>query len=132
MRAQPNREEDKKLLQRLSEALNTSEERIHLDECGDWNIVGKRGHIFTDAELWHVSVEGTTKRRWDNIKKKLSFMEVSQDGDDEGIMKLERMPTQEESSLVRETVGLNKRPLLTDAQRAKLSERVLKVRKEGV
>lgn len=132
MRAQPNRENDKILLEKLSEHLSTSEDRIRLDDCGDWNIFGRRGHIFTDSKLWYVFVAETTKRKWSAIKAKLKFMEVSQDGDDEGILKLERMPLQEEAEAIREVLGLNKRPELTEEQRAKLVERSFKLRKEGV
>lgn len=132
MRAQPNRENDKILLEKLSEHLSTSEDRIRLDDCGDWNIFGRRGHIFTDSKLWYIFVAETTKRKWSAIKAKLKFMEVSQDGDDEGILKLERMPLQEEAEAIREVLGLNKRPELTEEQRAKLVERSFKLRKEGV
>lgn len=132
MRAQPNRENDNILLEKLSEHLSTSEDRIRLDDCGDWNIFGRRGHIFTDSKLWYIFVAETTKRKWSAIKAKLKFMEVSQDGDDEGIMKLERMPLQEEAEAIREVLGLNKRPELTEEQRAKLVERSFKLRKEGV
>ena len=132
MRAQPNRSEDKKLLQKLSEALNSSEERIHLDECGDWNIFGRKGKIFTDAELWYIYISAKSKRHWSSIKKKLNFMVISQDGDDEGILKLERMPSQEEAEIVREMVGLNKRPAFTDEYREQLKIRVRSSRNKGV
>lgn len=132
MRAQANREADKELLTKLSEVLQSSVERISLDDCGDWNIFGRRGHIFTDSKLWYIFVAETTKRKWSAIKAKLKFMELSQDGDDEGIMKLERMPSYEEAEAIREVIGLNKRPALTEEHRAKLVERGINLTNKGV
>lgn len=132
MRAQADRSEDKKLLQRLSEAINTSVERIHLDECGDWNIFGRKGKIFTDSKLWYVNLSCNSKRHWTATKKKLNFMEVSQDGDEERILKLERMPSQEEAEAIRNTVGLNKRPALTEEYRGELKIRIRSSINKGV
>lgn len=131
MRAQANREADKELLTKLSKYLDTSVERIKLDDCGDWNIFGRKGHIFTDSKLWYIFVAETTKRKWNIIKRKLNFMEVTQDGDDEGIMRLERMPSQEEAEALREVLGLRKRPVLTEEHRATLVERGYNLRKYG-
>lgn len=123
MRAQPDRIEDKRLLQRLSNCLETSYQRIHLDECGDWNIFGGRGKVFTDASMWYVCFECNSKRSWNNLKVKLRFMEVSQDGDEEGILKLSRMPTEKEAEKLRKALGLRKRTILTEEQRAELKIR---------
>jgi hypothetical protein len=123
MRAQSNRLDDKRLLQGLSDALATSGRRIRLDPCGDWNILGARGHIFTDAKLWYVFVAADSKRRWTSIKHKLSFMHLSQDADDEGVMKLERMPTPAESKIIRKVLGLRQKTQLTEDQQAELKSR---------
>lgn len=120
MRAQADRSEDKKLLMKLSDCLETSYQRIHLDECGDWNIYGSKGKIFTDAKLWYVYFSCGSKRGWNNLKARLKFMEVSQDGDAEGILKLERMPTEKEAEKLRKDIGLRKRTILTEEQRAEL------------
>lgn len=121
--------EDRKYLKTLCEALNVSEGRLKTDEYGDWNIVGIRGHIFTEGDLWYVFVEKTSKRKWSSIKHKLSFMEVSQDGDDEGIFKLLRMPSQEEAEVVRDVIGLRSRPALTEEYRQTLITRGLSLNK---
>jgi len=132
MRAQPNRKDDKCLLIYLSKYLNTSVERIKLDECGDWNIFGRKGHISTDAKLWYLFTIANSKRHWSAIKKKLNFMIVSQDGDEEGILKLERMPSPEEGKAIREVLGLNKRPELTEEYREQLKIRVKDTINKGV
>jgi hypothetical protein len=119
-----NRLQDKILLQGLSDALDTSHQRIRLDLCRDWNIQGTRGHIFTDAKLWYVFVAADSKRHWTAIKHKLDFMVLSQDADDEGVLKLERMPTQAEAKTIRAVIGLRPRTHLTEEQRLELKNRL--------
>ena len=121
---------DRVFLQRLSDALDTSYQRIKLDGCRDWNIRGSKGHIFTDAKLWYVFVATTSNRRWHNIKISLSFMELSQDGDDEGVLKLERMPTAPEAKIIRKILGW--RTKLTAEQRTKLLETSFRPGQKGV
>lgn len=132
MRAQPNRQEDKKYLKKLTQALDVSEGRIHLDGCGDWNIVGTRGYIHTDTDYWYLYTQCDTDKKWMNTKKALSFMEVHQDGDSEGIMKLARMPFREEARAVRKVIGLRPRTVLTEEQRAVLLRTSYKRDKQGV
>lgn len=132
MRAQADRSEDKRLLQKLSDYLQTSYQRIRLDECGDWNIIGSRGHVFTDAKLWYVFVGGESKRSWNSVKSKLKFMELSQDGDAEGILKLERMPSEKEAETLRKVLGLRKRTILSEEDRALLKIRLRSPCSKGV
>lgn len=132
MRAQADRSEDKRLLQQLSDSLETSYQRIRLDECGDWNIFGRKGKISTDTKLWYVYIPGQTKRQWNAAKHKLKFMEVSQDGDEEGILKLERMPNLEEAKIIRKVLGLRQRVVLTEEDRALLKIRFKSSSQEGV
>lgn len=132
MTAQSNRSEDKRLLLRLSEALETSDRRMGLDPCGDWNIRGSRGHISTDARLWYVYIPAGSPRRWTAIKKKLAFLDLHVDGDDEGILKLERMPVPAEARIIRKTLGLRQKPQLTEADRAELKNRLNAPSKKGV
>jgi|SRR5882672_3083988 len=132
MRAQPDRLEDKLYLQRLSTNLRVSYSRIKLDECGDWNIVGDNGHIFTECVFWYIYVSPGSKRKWNSIKDKLHFMIVSQDGDEEGILKLDRMPNVEEAKLVRKVLGMRIRTELTEEERASLKNRFNNPSPEGV
>lgn len=132
MRAQPDRLEDKRYLKNLTEALNISEDRIHLDECGDWNIFGRRGKISTETEYWYLYTRCNSPRKWNNIKKKLSFMEAHQDGDDEGVLRCRRPPTPKEAVLVREVLGVRQRVKLTEEDRALLKIRFKSSSPEGV
>ena len=44
---------------------------------------------------------GESVRRWKNVKKRLAFRWISQDGDDEGCLHLDRLPTAHEADLIR-------------------------------
>lgn len=132
MRAQPNRLEDKKYLKKLALALDISEGRIKLDECGDWNIFGTRGHISTETEYWYLYTDSGSVRKWNITKNNLSFMEPHQDGDSEGILRCSRMPFRDEAMAVRKVIGLRPRTKLTEEQRALLKIRFKSPSQQGV
>jgi hypothetical protein len=54
------------------------------------------------------------------IKRRLAFMTVTQDGDDEGCLRLFRLPTPEEAALIRDALLLRKRRTLTEESRTRL------------
>ena len=82
-------------------ALNASPRSLGRDECGDWAINGRLGHIFSDgaAFLLYVTTDKSV-RRWNNIKHRLDFCRVVQDGDDEGCLQLNRMPAPAEVGVI--------------------------------
>lgn len=123
--------EDKRYLKKLTQALDISDRRIKLDECGDFNIFGNRGKISTDGEYWYLYVQRTL-RTWKNVKNTLSFMEVHQDGDEEGVLRLARVPFRDEASLVRKTIGVRPRTVLTEEGRAALKIRLKSPSQKGV
>jgi hypothetical protein len=91
------------------------------DECGDWSIFGSKGKFYGDGThgpSWYVYIDHS----WLRAKRGLSFMEVHQDGEAEGVLKLERLPTPEEACLIRKWAGLGTRKTLTPERRAKLIE----------
>ena len=47
-----------------------------------------------------VVMTGESVRRW-NVKKRLAFRRISQDGDDEECLHLDRLPTAHEADLIR-------------------------------
>lgn len=100
-------------IKELQESLGTSTPVIR-NECGDSNLFGKKGKVFVDSPkypFWYIFISET--RQWNQIKKRLSFMIVSQDGDNEGILKLDRFPTKTEASVIRKIVGLRKKKELS-------------------
>jgi hypothetical protein len=104
----------------LHHSLHTSSELVR-DECGGWNIIGSRATIYTDGQFgddWYLY----TKCSWSRVKRALSFMQLHQDGDHEGVLKLDRFPTSEEARLIRKWVGLGTKKSLSADRKAKLVE----------
>ena len=50
-----------------------------------------------------------TLRTWTYLKNQLSFCRVTQDGDDEGCLRLFDLPTPEQAVLIRKAIGLKRR-----------------------
>jgi hypothetical protein len=118
-----NRKADRELLLALTESLRVSQGRLHRDPCGDWNVVGTRGHALADGTTVFVYIKLKTSRRWVKTKRTLAFMTVTQDGDDEGILKFDGMPTADQAAMLRKVIGLRKVTPLTDEQRCTLASR---------
>jgi hypothetical protein len=74
-------------------------------------ITGRRGTVQTwgDGKSWLAYVIGRSARHWTAIKQRLAFMTVTQDGDDEGCLRLFRLPSPEEAVVIRDVMGLRKR-----------------------
>ena len=92
-------------------ALNAWGRALRRDECGAWRIDGKRGSIHTwgDSKTWVLFVAGRSGRHWTAIKDRLSFSDVTQDGDDEGCLRLHRLPTPEQAAAIRDALGIRKK-----------------------
>jgi hypothetical protein len=101
--------ENRAHLEALMRALDASPRSLGRDECGDWAINGRLGHIFSDgaALLLYVAREESV-RRWNNIKHRLDFCRVVQDGEDEGCLQLDRMPAPTEAGVIREALGIRR------------------------
>ncbi len=115
---------DKRIMTDLSDALEISRRELHLDSCGDWCIMGRNGWINPGARAWFLMISAKSKRAWSATKKKLSFMELLKDGDEEGHFCLARLPTLEEAAILRKVVGLRKRPELATEHAQQLSIRM--------
>jgi hypothetical protein len=116
-----NRTADRDLLISLAESLSVSPGRLRRDPCGDWIMVGRRGHMLTDGVNAYAYLPAGTARRWEKAKRVLSFMVATQDGDAVGILRLDGMPSSTQAEAIRKAVGLRKVNPLTDAARASLS-----------
>ena len=81
---------------------------------GDWGTHGKFGHVYLDGSgflLVFVS-ERLSTHRWNAVKRDLHFCRLMQDGDSEGCLHIDRMPTKTEGALIREALGIRKRRAL--------------------
>jgi hypothetical protein len=92
-------------LESLLNALDASPRALRRDGCGDWMIRGKHGHILADSKGYLITVAtDESSRRWNSVKKRLSFCRITQDGDDEGCLHLDRLPTRAEADLIRDAI----------------------------
>jgi hypothetical protein len=99
----------------------------HRDEGhkGDYSIQGKWGHIYIDGEGFLLCVTAKDERdqsprRWTSTKRRLAFCRITQDGDEEGCLHLDRLPTPAQAGLIRQALGIRKRRTLTKDGRAQL------------
>jgi hypothetical protein len=114
-------------LETLLDALGASQvtltRDVHLDfgNVGDYALRGKFGHIYPDGSGWLLCVDtGESARRWSAIKAKLTtFCRLSQDGDDEGCLHLDHLPTLDEAELIRDALGIRRRRNLSQEAKAK-------------
>jgi hypothetical protein len=102
---------DRRQQEQLLDALDAAPSQLRRDECGSWVIAGRRGIIQTwgDGKSWLVYVVGRSARHWTAIKRRLDFMTVTQDGDEEGCLQLFRLPSPQEGVVIRDVLGLRKR-----------------------
>src|SRR6516164_5811123 len=84
------------------------------DECGDPVIIGSRGAIRATHGTFSIFVTcRDSRKRWNNIKRATAeFAICTQDGDDEGVLRLTRLPEGEEIALLRKIVGLRQTQMM--------------------
>ena len=117
---------DKALLTNLKEVLGASNNALRRSPSGLWVLRGRHGYISTwgDKSSWGLTIEAHSPRKWTNVKRKLAFLTLTQDGDQEGVFHLTRFPAPEQVELIREAVGLRKRPFLSDDRLAEMRGRL--------
>lgn len=118
-------------LLKLVEALGCRDVALCRDECGDWQIRGKHGHIYAvpgipwgdmrGVEGFQLYCAKPTARTWGFAKKTLDeFCTVTLDGDTEGTFFLQHLPTKDEAVIIRGVLGIKKRRDLTEGSLASL------------
>ncbi|HWW37153.1 MAG TPA: hypothetical protein VNZ23_18195 [Xanthobacteraceae bacterium] len=125
---------DRERLLALLDALDGSETTLQRDmvrgegRTGDWGIRGQKDRKGNDANviypdgagylLYVTPGEKTGKdgidrepspRSWKDAKAKLSFCQITQDGDWEGCLRLDRLPNLKEAEAIRDVLGIRKR-----------------------
>lgn len=99
----------------FAKACNNRASALRRDECGDWAIFGSNGHIYAVPEGFQLMVgcdpepRWSSARGWESAKRRLSFAKVTQDGDEEGALILDRLPTPKEAEEIRLILGIAKR-----------------------
>jgi len=101
------RQQDRASLEGLLSSLNGAINALRRDECGDPVIMGTRGKIYACEGIFSVYAVGRSPRHWTFIKRSLAgFCTVTQDCDDEGFLRLDRMPHAHEGATLRDVIGL--------------------------
>lgn len=107
----------------LVSALDCTDKALRRDECGDWRILGRSGHVYAVPEGFQILVEAGTPRAWSAVKRRLAFADLRNDGDTEGCFILDRLPTAGEAALIRRDLTIRKRPTFTPEHLQALRER---------
>jgi hypothetical protein len=124
--------DDKKHLEALADRIDAVA-RVHRDDCADYALAGAYGWIYHVATpgcppTFQIIIATTSPLRWRKAKALLAFGRVSQDGDWEGAVMLDGLPTPEQGAAIREALGLRKRRTLSDAQREACRQSVAEAR----
>jgi hypothetical protein len=111
----------------LAEALDVSvATSVRRDENGDPRIVGRDGHIYADGGGFLIVCHPgrDTAHRWMNIKRRLRFCHIAQDGDDEGCLRLDHLPDQREAEEIRAAIHVRRRVQLSEDEVAARAARM--------
>lgn len=92
-----------------------SQRRQPRDECGDRRIEGKAGWIYAEPEGFYLYCRPGSARGWGYAKKAMDFCRVTQDGDEEGVLLLDRLPSPAEAEIIRDKLWIRKRREMTEA-----------------
>jgi len=116
---------------KLMAAIDVTGRALRRDECGDPRLEGSRGHIYAAPEGFQFVLCGGSVRRWTYTKQVLSFARLVQDGDDEGVFLLDRLPTAAEGHVIRDRFGIRRRVRLGDEEleRRRVQGRALAARR---
>jgi hypothetical protein len=109
-------------------AIDASPTALERPNCrgwvGEYQITGKHGHVLADGAgyfLYATTPERDRRdpdgkirtygssRRWNNVKRQLIFARLIRDGDDEGVLRLDRLPTEAEAGAIRDCLGIRRR-----------------------
>jgi hypothetical protein len=122
-------------LLQLVAALGCRDACLRKDECGDPRIVGKLGHIYAvPGTLDRRTTPGflicfrgaaefeepASSRAWTFAKQAMAFAEVTQDGDEEGVLFLDRLPSAGEAEIIRLKLGIAKKREMSEAELERL------------
>jgi hypothetical protein len=110
-------------LLQFAKACCTRSDKLRRDECGDWTISGKYGHIFAVPEGFQLMIFKTA-RGWSEAKRRIHFGVVTQDGDEEGSVILSRLPSFDEALAIRHVLGIPKHKELSEESITILRERI--------
>jgi hypothetical protein len=131
---------DRERLLALLDALDASETTLQRDmvrgegRTGDWGIRGAKDRKGNDANVIYPDGDGyliyftvtegdrePSSLPWKNAKAKLAFCQVTQDGDWEGCLRLDRLHDSKEAEAIRQVLGIRKRRHLSAEEKNRAS-----------
>jgi hypothetical protein len=119
--------QERESLEAFLNAIDAAPRALRRDGCDDWHITGKHGHIYVDGGGYLIVITtDESARRWGNIKRNLPLCKVTQDGDDGGALRLDRLPSPHEAEIIRNATGIRKRRYVTPEAKATLASRLSK------
>jgi hypothetical protein len=113
----------------FGESIDSRASALRRDDCGDWAIWGTNGHIYAVPDGFQLMIgcdagnhRWSSARGWESAKKRLGFGKVTQDGDREGSIVLDRLPSKSEAVEIRDILGIPQARHLSEERRAIVSE----------
>lgn len=99
---------DRTKLAAFAATIGAAKTSLRLDACGNWSITGLTGHLSTDGATLYASLGCSSARAWTNAKRNLGFLSIHQDGDSEGVHRVDRPLTADQAETLRTTLRIRK------------------------
>jgi hypothetical protein len=104
----------------FARAIGSRDAALRRDECGDWAINGRHGLVLAAPGPSFLIYFSGAARGWTAAKAAMSFATVTQDGDIDGCLLLERLPTESEGATIREKLGIPKKRTMSEQELTRL------------
>ncbi len=116
----------------LLDMLDASPSTLKRDECGDYRINGSRGHVYPwgDGKTWWVYIVCRSPMHWTYTKRRLPFVTITQDGDEEGAGRMGSIDA-EQAAVVRDVLGIRKRTVFAPEELERRRALITKAREEA-
>src|SRR4029077_17656847 len=116
---------------KCAEALKCRDNALRRDECGDWRINGKQGHIYAvpgtidqpGTPGFQIYIQRESIRGLSAAKTALkSFTDLTLDCEVDGMLFFDRLPTATEAEVIRQYVGISKKREVSEEEMARLRQ----------
>lgn len=102
------------------EAIGCRDRALRRDDCGDWRVNGRTGHVYAVPEGFQVFIISGSARLWGAAKKALDGVKLCNDGDEEGGFLFTELPTRSQVAALRRYAGIAKKRTLSDEELVRL------------
>ncbi|MGY2902942.1 hypothetical protein [Bradyrhizobium sp. URHC0002] len=112
---------DRERLATFARTISVSQSTLRRDACGDWILSGPAGHVSSDGASFYVYLAWASVRGWSNAKRRFAYLAVTQDGDEEGVFRIDRPLSPAQATDLRNALLLRKVTPLSQDRRKNLS-----------